>query len=248
MTVQGVREQRPAEGAGSCPICFRLPRAGTVCDRCGVDVRTGDLVQAPERVGRPEIRAASEPEEAWGLAAVGRRVGEGAFGALAVTAVMICVQALLVFGIARAGGSLFLLAYVLISRARAVVSGARPFPLTELGGELLRAMLLALALSPALVHPAGGVAVALALPLLLGALASERPLADLAPRALLAAARRSERLWLAALLSGLLLGSALAALHVTGVLDLWWPPLAVGAASVAAVAAGLARRAAEIRR
>lgn len=146
--------------------------------------------------------------------------------------------------------SLFLLAYVLVARARGVLAGQRPYALDDLAPRLLRACLVVLVLLPSLTGALQARLVAAAVPLLVGAATSELPSHDLAPRALWRAAARSDGPWRAMGLSCVALGPALMALvSVQSPLALWRPPtLTAAAVVVVGTAAGLSRRAAEARR
>lgn len=251
----------------TCPVCKQVRVA--VCRTCGVDVETGELVAppAPTRLSDaplPEERAARDAAAlAWGLRDVLDRSRRSVFGTLLAMWLIFSLQtgptAIIAVGSRGDGGEggalalttrllgLFLLAYVLVARARGVLRGSPPFDLEDLGGAVARAALLLVALAPCLAGPAPTFAVAAALPLLLGAVASERPLLDLTPAALAAAARRSEGLLRATLLSTAALGPALLALPVESALAVWRPVVLVLGATIAGTAAGLARRAAEAR-
>ncbi len=252
-----------------CPVC-RQPRVLRVCEPCGVDVDTGELVRAPSRPAPPARgpRALATPPEVlpppWTWRDVKRGLGAGLFGAAGLLWLVFSLQVITAAVVGVGGGSvdrpggaalpaqvvtLFLVAYALVARARGVLSGERPYALEDLAPSLLRAVLALGALAPSLGGPLPALLVAAAAPLVLGALASERPLHDLTPLALGRAAARSDGLLRATCASMALLGPALALVATPGPpLAIWRPALLVLAASVVGLVAGFARRAAEARR
>lgn len=254
-----------------CPVC-RQVRVTKVCDPCGVDVDTGDLVQAPAprlapAAGARRAERDAAPGAGWTARDVLATARRAPFGTLVLAWLVFSLQ--LVPGTAAAipalsagilpdpGGpmalparvmTLFLVAYALVGRTRGAVRGAHAWDLEELGAVMLRALLLLFVLGPALLHPLTGFAVAALLPLPLGALASERPLLDLAPASLARAAGRAPGdLARATLWSVAALGPALVALHHSTPLAAWRPVALLAGATLAGVAVGLARREAELR-
>lgn len=249
-----------------CPVC-RAPRVLRVCEPCGVDVDTGELVRAPSRPSPPgreprSVREVLPPP--WTVRDLARSPLAGAFGSAVLLWLVFSLQVIpgAVVGIGggaaeRPGGAalpalvctLYLLACALVARARAVLSGGRPYALDDIGPTMLRALLVLAALLPSLAGPLPALGVAALAPLLVGAAASERPLHDLLPPALGRAAARSEGLAQITVVSVALLGPALAAVPALGApLAPWRPALLVLAVTVVGTGAGLARRAAEARR
>lgn len=247
----------------ACPVCLQI-RVTDVCATCGVDVATGELVQAPA----PPAGVLPEPPPSrerhvplvWDRGDVLRGLKQGLFGGHLAAWLIFSLQVIpaALFGMARqesTGGmelasrvvTLYLLAFVLVARTRAVVRMAPPYELEDVGASLLRAILVSVALWPALSGPGPAFAVAGLLPLFLGALSSERPLADLSPVSLWLALRRSDGFLRATLWSLVVLGPALCALPVESPWALWRPPVLVLAATVAGVTAGHVRHSAEVR-
>lgn len=155
--------------ARPCPIC-RQPVAGQVCEPCGVDVDTGDLVATPTAArvapGAPKVGQPATPRERpaappWSTRDVLRGLVDlrallpAGLAVWLVLSLQLAPSALQGFGrggvdvasfdagpagLAGQLVGLLVLVWLAVSRARGVVRSGPPFVLTDLGEVLLASL------------------------------------------------------------------------------------------------------------
>lgn len=155
--------------ARPCPIC-RQPVAGQVCDPCGVDVDTGDLVATPtaarvapvaSKPGSPTAPRERPAAPPWSARDVARGLVDlrallpAGLAVWLVLSLQIAPSALQgfggggvdaasfdagPFGLAGQLVGLLVLVWLAVSRARGVVKAGPPFVLTELGEVLIASL------------------------------------------------------------------------------------------------------------
>jgi hypothetical protein len=272
VTLELAREERPA--SRTCRICGKtVPER--ICVDCGIDIETGDLVAPPApppeptRDGSRPVRreAAREDAKAPGTTRelLARGVAVSLDGLPGTIACLLIVAFALSFRTLPQGdaipwpgmfGATFVLAFLVIERARAAHEGpggrigtSGAFDPGALGSSILLAMLL----FPLFAGTFGsgpvvgfgiGLPVALIFPGLLGALVCDG-WSELAPDRLKDAFWRSPNYVGTTFYSMLALATSLSAVWLVDGSPVWRAPIAVGFATLAGTLCGLMRRDAE---